>query len=85
MRCRGFAAGGDRRPVSAGARAAQAEVSRHLQQVALGIVSVRQDSPDAADLAVSLAALEDWTFLLGPGFIVGLSDPLAIRQGCEFG
>ena len=37
----------------------------------LGIVSLRQDSPDAADLAVSLAALKDWTFLLGPGFIVG--------------
>jgi hypothetical protein len=32
----------------------------------LGIVSLRQDSPDAADLAVSLAALKDWTFLLGP-------------------
>ena len=27
----------------------------------LGIVSLRQDSPDAADLAVSLAALKDWT------------------------
>ncbi len=36
----------------------------------LGIVSLRQDSPDAADLAVSLAALKDWTFLFGPGFIV---------------
>jgi Domain of unknown function (DUF4386) len=37
----------------------------------LGVVSLRQDSPDAADLAVSLAALKDWTFLLGPGFTVG--------------
>lgn len=37
---------------------------------ALGVVSLRQDSPDAADLAVSLAALKDWTFLFGPGFIV---------------
>ena len=36
----------------------------------LGVVSLRQDSPDAADLAVSLAALKDWTFLYGPGFIV---------------
>ena len=27
----------------------------------LGVVSLRQDSPDAADLAVSLAALKDWT------------------------
>ena len=36
----------------------------------LGIVSLRQDSPGAADLAVSLAALKDWTFLFGPGFIV---------------
>ncbi|HEX2429122.1 MAG TPA: DUF4386 domain-containing protein, partial [Gaiellaceae bacterium] len=36
---------------------------------ALGVVSLRHDSPDAGDLAVSLAALKDWTFLLGPGFI----------------
>ena len=33
----------------------------------LGVVSLRQDSPGAADLAVSLAALKDWTFLFGPG------------------
>src|SRR5262245_14555865 len=37
---------------------------------ALGVVSVRHDSPEAGDLAVSLAALKDWTFLFGPGFIV---------------
>ena len=37
---------------------------------ALGVVSLRQDSPDAGDLAVSLAALKDWTFLFGPGFMV---------------
>jgi hypothetical protein len=36
----------------------------------LGVVTLRQDSPDAGDLAVSLAALKDWTFLLGPGLIV---------------
>ena len=36
----------------------------------LGVVSLRHDSPDAADLAVSLAALKDWTFLFGPGFMV---------------
>ena len=36
----------------------------------LGVVTLRQDSPDAADLAVSLAALKDWTFLLGPGLVV---------------
>jgi hypothetical protein len=44
----------------------------------LGIVSLRQDSPDAADLAVSLAALKDWTFLLGPGFIVGVGNGLIL-------
>jgi Domain of unknown function (DUF4386) len=44
----------------------------------LGIVSLRQDSPDAADLAVSLAALKDWTFLLGPGFIVGWGNGLIL-------
>ena len=32
----------------------------------LGIVSLRQDSPDAADLAVSLAALKDWTSCSAP-------------------
>jgi Domain of unknown function (DUF4386) len=36
----------------------------------LGVVSLRQDSPEAADLAVSLAQLKDWTFLFGPGMIV---------------
>jgi hypothetical protein len=44
----------------------------------LAIVSLRQDSPDAADLAVSLAALKDWTFLLGPGFIVGWGNGLIL-------
>jgi hypothetical protein len=46
--------------------------------VVLGIVSLRQDSPDAASLAVSLAALKDWTFLLGPGFIVGWGNGLIL-------
>src|SRR3712207_114980 len=32
----------------------------------LGVVSLRQDSPDAADLAVSIAQLKDWTFPLWP-------------------
>jgi hypothetical protein len=36
----------------------------------LGVVTLRQDSPDSGDLAVSLAALKDWTFLLGPGLVV---------------
>ena len=45
---------------------------------ALGVVSLRQDSPDAASLAVSLAALKDWTFLLGPGFIVGWGNGLIL-------
>jgi hypothetical protein len=44
----------------------------------LGIVSLRQDSPDAGSLAVSLAALKDWTFLLGPGFIVGWGNGLIL-------
>jgi hypothetical protein len=45
---------------------------------ALGVVSLRKDSPDAADVAVSLAALKDWTFLLGPGFIVGWGNGLIL-------
>jgi hypothetical protein len=37
---------------------------------ALGIVSLRHDAQSAGDVAISLAALKDWTFLFGPGFIV---------------
>jgi len=44
----------------------------------LGIVSLRQDDPDAVSLAVSLAAIKDWTFLLGPGFIVGWGNGLIL-------
>jgi hypothetical protein len=44
----------------------------------LGIVSLRQDSPHAASLAVSFAALKDWTFVLGPGFIVGWGNGLIL-------
>ena len=44
----------------------------------LGIISLREDSPDASELAVSLAALKDWTFLLGPGFIVGWGNGLIL-------
>ena len=44
----------------------------------LGVVSLRKDSPDAADLAVSLAALKDWTFLFGPGFIVPFGNGLIL-------
>jgi Domain of unknown function (DUF4386) len=46
--------------------------------VVLGVVSLRQDSPDAADLAVSLAALKDWTFLFGPGFVVPVGNGLIL-------
>src|ERR687897_1197834 len=44
----------------------------------LGVVSLRQDSPDAADLAVSLAALKDWSFLFGPGLVVPLGNGLIL-------
>jgi Domain of unknown function (DUF4386) len=44
----------------------------------LGVVSLRQDSPAAADLAVSLAQLKDWTFLFGPGFIVPFGNGLIL-------
>lgn len=44
----------------------------------LGIVSLRHDSPDAADLAVSLAALKDWSFLFGPGFVVPVGNGLIL-------
>jgi len=44
----------------------------------LGIVSLRQASPDAADLAVSLAALKDWTALFGPGLVVPFGNGLIL-------
>ena len=44
----------------------------------LGVVSLRHDSPGAADLAVSLAALKDWTFLFGPGLIVPFGNGLIL-------
>jgi hypothetical protein len=44
----------------------------------LGIVSLRHDSPDAADLAVSLAALKDWSFLFGPGLVVPFGNGLIL-------
>jgi hypothetical protein len=44
----------------------------------LGVVSLRHDSPDAADLAVSLAALKDWTFLFGPGLVVPFGNGLIL-------
>ena len=44
----------------------------------LGVVTLRQDSPGAGDLAVSLAALKDWTFLLGPGMVVPFGNGLIL-------
>ncbi len=44
----------------------------------LAVVSLRTDNPDAAALATSLAAVKDWTFLLGPGFIVGIGNGLIL-------
>ena len=44
----------------------------------LGVVSLRHDSPDAADAAVALAALKDWTFLFGPGLIVPFGNGLIL-------
>ncbi|MEA2526230.1 MAG: hypothetical protein QOG89_1532 [Thermomicrobiales bacterium] len=45
----------------------------------LGVVSLRQDAAGAdPELAESLAAIKDWTFLLGPGFIVGVGNGLIL-------
>jgi Domain of unknown function (DUF4386) len=44
----------------------------------LGMVSLRQTSPDATDLAVSLGALKDWTMLFGPGFTVPFGNGLIL-------
>jgi hypothetical protein len=45
---------------------------------ALGVVTLRTDSSSSADLAVSLAALKDWTFLFGPGLIVPVGNGLIL-------
>jgi hypothetical protein len=44
----------------------------------LGVVSLRQDAPNAADVAVSLAALKDWSFLFGPGLVVPVGNGLIL-------
>jgi hypothetical protein len=45
---------------------------------ALGVVSLRHDSPEAAGAAVALAALKDWTFLFGPGLVVPIGNGLIL-------
>lgn len=44
----------------------------------LGIVSVGQDSPGAVEIAVSLGALKEWTFLFGPGLTVPFGNGLIL-------
>jgi len=45
---------------------------------ALGIVTLRHDSPDAAGTAIALAGLKDWTFLFGPGLTVPIGNGLIL-------
>jgi hypothetical protein len=45
----------------------------------LGVVTLRQEAAGAdPELAHSLAAIKDWTFLLGPGFVVGVGNGLIL-------
>ena len=44
----------------------------------LGIVTLRQDSPGATEVAVALGALKDWTFLFGPGLVVPVGNGLIL-------
>jgi hypothetical protein len=46
----------------------------------LAVVSLQQDVANAGSgsLALVLAAIKDWTFLLGPGFIVGIGNGLLL-------
>ncbi|MEP6641781.1 MAG: DUF4386 domain-containing protein [Gaiellales bacterium] len=47
----------------------------------LGVVSLQQQGATGADagtIGVTLAAIKDWTFLLGPGFIVGVGNGLLL-------
>ena len=46
----------------------------------LGIITLRQEAAGAAEGAVAytLAAIKDWTFLLGPGWVVGWGNGLIL-------
>ncbi len=47
----------------------------------LGVVSLQQQDAagaGAGTIGVALAAIKDWTFLLGPGFIVGIGNGLLL-------
>ena len=44
----------------------------------LGVVSLRHDLPGADEVAFTLAALKDWTFLLGPGLVVPFGNGLIL-------
>ena len=47
----------------------------------LGVVSLQQQGATGADagtVGMALAAIKDWTFLLGPGFIVGIGNGLLL-------
>ena len=46
----------------------------------LGIATLQQESAGAAEgtVAYTLAAIKDWTFLLGPGWVVGLGNGLIL-------
>ncbi len=44
----------------------------------LGVVSLGHDDPDAGSLAVSLAAMKDWTFLLGPGVMAPIANGMIL-------
>jgi hypothetical protein len=44
----------------------------------LTIVTLGQETSDSGSIAYALAALKDWTFILGPGFVVGLGNGLIL-------
>src|SRR6201982_3027667 len=46
----------------------------------LGIITLRQETAGAAEgtVAYTLAAIKDWTFLLGPGWVVGWGNGLIL-------
>jgi Domain of unknown function (DUF4386) len=44
----------------------------------LGVLSLREDLPGADEVAFTLAALKDWTFLFGPGLVVPFGNGLIL-------
>jgi hypothetical protein len=51
---------------------------RHPRRAHGGDLRQETAGPDEGTTAYTLAAIKDWTFLLGPGFVVGIGNGLTL-------